>query len=67
MLTQEEVSSWYRDPVTKEIVKRIYARIQEIQIRWTNGGYPTFAQAELARGIILGLSEIVNQEGDDSE
>ena len=67
MLTRQEVSNWKMDPVTKEITRRFNEDIHRMLADWAAGTYDTFSKGERARGVIEGITMVLNVEGDEDE
>lgn len=67
MLTRQEVSNWKMDPVTKEVIKRFDEAAREIMVSWARGQYKTATEMEYQRGVIYGISQVLNFEGDEDE
>ena len=67
MLTKQEVNNWKMDPVTKEVFRRFEEDVKTIMTGWATGLYKNATESEYNRGIIRGISMVINFEGDEDE
>ncbi len=47
-LTKEEFEAWQRDPVTKEIVRLLHAKREELRQEWEGGSFTDYDKGTTA-------------------
>jgi hypothetical protein len=62
-LTQEEVSSWRRDPVTQKVFARGITMIGELTEMMIDG----VSDYDFTRGFIQGMGHLMAIEGDEAD
>jgi hypothetical protein len=60
-LSQEEVSNWKRDPVTKKVFARAGFFIEDLKEMMVDG----VQDYDFTRGIISGVRTVMNIQGDE--